>query len=215
MQDQNAGDREDVIFNLANAEKDRRLVEVGKAIHNMKFSDQLIAHAYDNLNAALIAAGSPLRLESLTPENAVPNECANCHTGSEVLTVEYEGSTFKHQVHVADNSMVCMDCHSNARSHGEVVLFGDACSSCHHGGDDLLDPGTCESCHETVANLYSGTYAGNDTPDYMFDEDVTCDECHLSDTRIVLPQPSVCVDCHDEDYADQAIEWLGQQLGIE
>ena len=48
---------------------------------------------------------------------------------------------------------------------------------------------------------------GHDSPDVMFDEDVTCDDCHGSGGDIARPEPAVCVDCHDDEYEEMPAEW--------
>jgi hypothetical protein len=41
----------------------------------------------------------------------------------------------------------------------------------------------------------------------MFDADIGCDDCHGTGREIKRPEPSVCVDCHDDDYEEMPAEW--------
>jgi nitrate/TMAO reductase-like tetraheme cytochrome c subunit len=184
------------------------LIEVGKAVHNMRFADDLIRNGYEKLNGALEKVGADYRISNGETETLIPSECVNCHSGGEVVSTSFEGESFEHEVHVLEHDVTCNQCHSNASEHGQLTVTQEDCSSCHHDPDrnEIVD--NCASCHETEAAFYSGTYLDRDEPDYMFDEDVICEDCHMVDDQMVLPQPSVCVDCHDEDYDDMAIEWM-------
>lgn len=184
-----------------------RLVEVGKAVHNMTFTDQLIHNSYEKLNSALTKAGADYQISGWHTGTPVPSECANCHTGGEVTTTTYQGRSFDHEIHVIEQNVACNTCHSNSIEHGQLVITNQGCNSCHHdpNQNDIVE--NCASCHETEAAFYSGTYLEKDWPDFMFDEDVTCEDCHWTDDRVQRPRASICIDCHDDDYEALAEEW--------
>ncbi len=183
------------------------LIEVGKAVHNMTFTDQLIHNSYEKLNSALTKAGADFQISGWHTGTPVPSECANCHTGGEVITTTYQGRSFDHEIHVIEQDVACNTCHSNAIEHGQLVISAQGCSSCHHDPNRNEIVENCAGCHETEAAFYSGTYLEKDWPDYMFDEDVTCEDCHWIDDRVQRPRASICVDCHDDDYEAMAEEW--------
>lgn len=186
------------------------LVDVGKAVHNMQFADKLIGRSYENLNEALEIVGADFRLSEWDTTSVLPSECANCHVGAEVITTSFEGMTFSHRNHVVGRDISCQTCHSNVSRHGELAISKQQCNSCHHDEDRVDDLSNCQTCHEKQAAFYSGRYMDADLPDMMFEEDIFCEDCHWTGDRIEKPEPSVCVDCHDEDYADMPGEWRSE-----
>ncbi|HLE57287.1 MAG TPA: cytochrome c3 family protein [Rhodothermia bacterium] len=183
------------------------LLEVGKSVHNMQFADQLIGRSFQKLNAALDIAGANYQIAGTELSTAVPSECANCHAGVEAINTTFGDLTFSHQNHVVGRDIACKTCHSNASEHGELIVTKQQCNSCHHNPDRVEDLDNCATCHETQAAFYAGTYLGRSSPDVMFDEDVACGGCHGSGKAIKRPAPSVCVDCHDEEYEEMPSEW--------
>jgi hypothetical protein len=79
--------------------------------------------------------------------------------------------------------------------------------SCHHDPERNAIVNNCASCHETTSAIYSGAYLDIDLPDFMFDAGVVCEDCHLVDSAVARPQPSICADCHDEEYPEMLLEW--------
>ncbi len=180
------------------------LVQVGKAVHNLSFSDQLIRKSYENLGTASKKAGVRYTPPASIAASTVPSECANCHTGVEELSVPYRGRPFSHNVHTVGQDIECKTCHSNARQHGELVLTAQQCNSCHHRPPAADN---CASCHQTETAFYAGTYRGEDTPDYMFDAEIPCADCHVSNNQVRRPDAAICLDCHDDEYVAMAGQW--------
>ncbi|MFC2085785.1 cytochrome c3 family protein [Bacteroidota bacterium] len=183
------------------------LVEVGKAVHNMKFSDQLIGRGYQKLNSALEIVGANYQLTGWDTTSIVPSECANCHISGEAVRTTFEGLSFSHNNHVVDREIECKTCHSNAKTHGELIVTKKTCNTCHHDAERVPDVDNCQTCHESQAALYAGTYLGKDSPDMMFEEEVLCEDCHSGGDQIAKPEPSICLDCHDEEYEEMPAEW--------
>ena len=181
------------------------LVQVGKAVHNITFAELLIGKGYENLNLALETVGADYRLSGWETSSVVPSECANCHTGIETITTPYLGRSFSHSNHLVDQGIACQTCHSNAQRHGQMILPSERCTNCHHSEATVDNP--CEHCHSTEAAYYAGTFSDSDLPDYMFDEDIVCEDCHEGADGITVPETAVCVDCHDDSYEEMATEW--------
>jgi hypothetical protein len=190
------------------------VLEIGKPVHNVGFYDQLIRVGYEQINSAAVAMGGGPLVPDYRMSVAVPGECANCHSGVERISSTYRGQIFSHDVHISTQNLVCADCHSNARRHGEVILSPVSCSSCHHRQEAEREDLTCASCHETVVAIYDGSYMDQGLPDLMFDSDVYCEDCHGSGDDLVRPDVSICVDCHDDDYADMGTEWSEEVTGL-
>jgi nitrate/TMAO reductase-like tetraheme cytochrome c subunit len=195
------------ISKVEDAKVAMHLVQVGKAVHNMQFSDQLIGRSYQSLNQALEIVGADLRLSGWDSTSVVPSECANCHTSGEAISTTFEDLNFSHNNHVVDREIACQTCHSNAKTHGELVVTKQQCNTCHHDEERVPDLENCETCHETQSAFYSGSYLDLDQPDMMFEEDVECSDCHWGGDEIERPEPAVCVDCHDDEYEEMPAEW--------
>ena len=189
---------------LDEAKKILHVVQVGKPVHNVTFYNQLIRSGYERLDRAATAAQVSVNLPEYEA-TTVPGQCANCHAGIDAISPSFEGRQFSHDIHVADQQLECRNCHSNAVKHGQTILSADACNSCHHKATP--QEVACESCHEAAVAVYSGRFMGEDLPDYMFEGDVECVDCHIPADHVVRPTTAVCVDCHEESYADDAEEW--------
>ena len=62
--------------------------------------------------------------------------------------------------------------------------------------------------------VYRGTYEDRDMPDIMADAGIECGDCHVPADHVVRPDVGVCVDCHDEDYAELGEEWADEVTGL-
>jgi len=184
------------------ARRSLHIIEVGKTVHNVRYSDELIRRGYETLNMALESARLSWRLPKYQTSQNVPGNCASCHTGVDALDTKFNGEPFSHGKHVAVQQLACSTCHSNERRHGELVVERETCNACHHREEK-----NCESCHKEEQALFSGTYLGSDAPDSMFDEELGCIDCHDSNGKIVLPNATICLDCHDEGYDETARDW--------
>jgi hypothetical protein len=191
---------EDAIFNI-------EVVEKGKSVHNVTFSQEILKAAYDKMLDALRAVGSryePQDFQIVSSE--IPTLCANCHAGVEEITPEIFGMTFPHKKHLIDEKIQCSACHSNVRAHGEFIATKKSCASCHH--EDI--EADCGSCHELQDTIYKGgELNGLDIPmGIMAEAEVACVDCHLGDNnQIYRSDKGKCTECHDEDYAEMHTEW--------
>jgi len=184
-----------------------QLVKDGNIVHNVAYSDELLLSVHRNLKSAL----KSLKSDEVIPDissygKIVPSECINCHFGMEDVSVSVFDINFSHNIHLVKNRLECSQCHSNRSQHGELLMSKSDCLSCHHTQEEV----DCESCHELQAGFYSGItdLSDEEIPDVMYEEEVTCAECHLARSIISGVQGRrSCVDCHDDEYADMVFEW--------
>ncbi|CUT01172.1 Class III cytochrome C family protein [Candidatus Kryptobacter tengchongensis] len=181
-----------------------QIVEAGKAVHNITYSDQIISKGYEYLAEALRLAKVNYDLPKRFSSSKVPSECANCHTGIENISNSIYGTIFSHAKHVQENNLNCNVCHSNARKHGELILTKDRCNSCHHQKIASQD---CKTCHLESNRIYEGTFMGRGSPDVMSQAGVECVDCHVVNNKVVKPSEKVCLNCHESGYDNMAVEW--------
>jgi nitrate/TMAO reductase-like tetraheme cytochrome c subunit len=191
---------EDALFNI-------EIVERGKSVHNVTYSQQLLMAAYDKMLEALRTVDSrynPQTFQIVSGE--IPTLCANCHAGIEEITKEIYGLNFPHKKHLIEQKIECSTCHSNIREHGEFIATKKSCATCHHK-DTKKD---CGSCHKLQRTFYQGgELNGQKIPkDFMAEAEVECVGCHLGeDEQIYRPDKGKCAECHDEDYSEMHTEW--------
>ncbi len=192
---------------LDDAKYNFQLVKVGNIVHNVEYSDELLLKAYNNLSEVIRAIKPDATITdfSLYGSGTIPNECNNCHYGIEEAKVRVFDVDFLHKPHVNKAGLFCFDCHSNKKQHGELIIDKTRCSGCHHSMEEV----PCEKCHSTQSDLYAGTlFSDSDAADVMFDEEVSCRDCHQNDdgdiTRDVVEN---CINCHDEEYESTLEEW--------
>jgi nitrate/TMAO reductase-like tetraheme cytochrome c subunit len=198
--DQAAQQMEDAAFNID-------VVSRGKSVHNVSYSQELLATAYKSMLEALKLVESSYKPETFTIESkGVPGECSVCHSGIVDINVPVFGLQFPHEGHIVERGIACDQCHSNVRRHGDFVGTKQICAGCHH-----TDPEKdCSQCHKTQTALYrGGQIQGLDIPkDMMAEGEVECVDCHLSDSeKIYRSDKSRCAVCHDEEYADMFTTW--------
>ncbi len=199
---------------FADARFDIEIVDKGKSVHNMTYSQELLGAALDRMREALAAAGSPYRPEvkSLLLTRQTPNACLTCHAGIEDISASAFGRPFPHRVHVVGQSLDCGKCHSNAVRHGEMTATKASCAPCHH---EPLKKG-CGQCHPFQKTVYEGgTIADVRVPkDIMADAGAVCADCHLDKAKkVVRPDGGACVACHDESYRVLFGEWRDEIRG--
>ncbi len=203
----------------ANAEKARMhleeaafnidLVERGKSVHNMTYSQALLQAAHESMVEALRLIGSsfdPGEFRAAAEE--VPTECSSCHAGIEEINARVFGLDFPHKKHVVDRQIPCDACHSSLRKHGELIATRQSCAACHHQEPEK----DCSSCHRLQAAFYQGgTLNGQKIPaDLMFEAGVDCLDCHQGPrNQLVRSDKNKCLDCHEADYGELFLEWQG------
>jgi len=183
------------------------IVERGKSVHNVKYSQELLSASYNKVVEALKAIDSSYKPEAfLAVAKEVPTQCSNCHAGIEELTAPIFGLNFPHKNHLIEQKIQCDVCHSNVRKHGEFVATKQSCAVCHHK-DPTKD---CTNCHHTQKTFYQGgNLDGHEIPkDIMFEAEAECTDCHLSpQNRIFRSDANKCLDCHEEGYEEIFAEW--------
>jgi hypothetical protein len=192
---------------LAEALFNIEIVEKGKSVHNVTFSQELLLASYNKMLEALRTVESrytPQAFQIVSSE--IPTLCANCHTGIEEINKEIFGMSFPHKKHLIEENIDCSQCHSNVRTHGEFIATKKSCATCHHE-DTSTD---CGKCHTLQHALYiGGEWEGKKIPkDIMAEAEVECVDCHVGDNdRIYRSDKNKCAECHDEEYADMHTEW--------
>jgi nitrate/TMAO reductase-like tetraheme cytochrome c subunit len=183
------------------------VVDKGKAVHNITYSQDLLLASFQRIEEALKTAGSSYRPEKLLVETAAaPGECSQCHAGIEEINVEIFGLSFPHKSHVVGKKMECGLCHTNSKRHGEFIGTKKSCAACHHA-DARRE---CGDCHVLQKTIYAGgTLEGWTVPkDIMADAGADCDGCHeRRDGRISRPDSAACASCHEDSYKKTFDEW--------
>jgi len=183
------------------------VVDKGKAVHNISYSQDLLLAAFQLIGEALKTAGSSYRPEKLLVETAAaPGECSQCHAGIEEINVEIFGLSFPHKTHVVGKKMECGLCHSNSRRHGEFISSKKSCAACHH--EDVKKE--CGSCHVIQKTLYVGGTLYNWTvpKDLMAEAGAGCEGCHeRKNGKISRSNAATCANCHEESYKKTFEEW--------
>lgn len=183
------------------------IVERGKGVHNVEYSQELLSASYNKVVGALSVIGSSYKPESfLGVAKEIPTQCSTCHAGIEEINKKIFGLDFPHKKHLIEQKIQCSNCHSNVRRHGEFIATKHGCAVCHHR-DTKKD---CAGCHRLQSTLYrGGNLNGFGIPkDIMFEAEADCIDCHLSPrNQIFRSDSNKCLDCHDDDYKDIFLEW--------
>lgn len=191
---------------ISDAYHNIRIVEVGKSVHNIQFADKLLSSSYDLMKQALNVIGSGSRLpEFKSSSEFIPNECYNCHSGIQEISVRKYDMNFSHNLHIVKEKVSCDKCHSNANKHGELILSKQNCNNCHHAANKTNE--SCSKCHSFQTQVYNGTYLGKNQPDFMKQGGVGCIDCHVNADNLVKPDNKICLKCHDNSYPKQMDEW--------
>ncbi len=185
------------------------IVERGKGVHNVEYSQELLAASYTKLLEALKTMGSSYKPKSfIAKASEIPTLCSTCHAGIEEINKEIYGMNFPHKKHLIKQKIKCDTCHSNVRKHGEFIATKKSCAVCHHKEPEK----DCTACHQIQTAIYQGgSLIDQEIPqDIMFEAEVQCMDCHLSEQdQIFRSNRAKCLDCHEEDYGDMFDEWQG------
>ena len=192
---------------LAEAAFNIDIVEKGKSVHNVEYSQELLTASYNIVVEALSVISSSYKPESfLGVAKEIPTQCSNCHAGIEEINTQIFGLDFFHKKHLIEQKIQCSTCHSNVRKHGEFIATKKSCAVCHHKEPEK----DCTACHKLQTMFYEGGQLdGHNIPmDIMFEAEVECTGCHLSPrNQIYRSDKNKCVDCHEEEYGDIFFEW--------
>ncbi len=191
---------EDALFNM-------ELVDKGKSVHNVAFSQELLLAAHKKITEALELVDSRYKPAGL-PEasEGVPTQCSNCHAGIEEINASVFGMTFPHKNHLLEEKIDCSICHSNVRTHGEFIANKQSCAVCHHEEQER----ECISCHQLQKTFYlGGKITGLEIPpDIMAEAEAECTDCHHNDEgQIYRSNGQKCAGCHDEEYSEMFDDW--------
>lgn len=182
-------------------------VKKGNIVHNVAYSDELLASSSTSLREILKLINSRASINDISVfSKLVPSECRNCHYGQDENVVTAFGIDFSHNIHVVTNELPCSKCHSNKRTHGETIVKRSDCLSCHH--TQKIVP--CETCHDVQASIFSGTidFGFEAEPDIMSDEGVVCSDCHFDENEHVRKADGEsCINCHDDEYPETLASW--------
>jgi hypothetical protein len=183
------------------------IVERGKSVHNITYSQELLSASFNKLEEALHLIGSAYKPERfLAVAKEVPTQCSNCHAGIEEINRQAFGLDFPHKEHLIEQKIQCSTCHSNLRKHGEFIATKQSCAVCHHKDPEK----DCTSCHQLQKTFYQGGSINGFTiaKDIMFEAEAECTDCHLGpENQIFRSDASKCLDCHDEEYRQIFDEW--------
>ncbi len=199
---------------LKEASFNMEIVEKGKSVHNISFSQQLLGASYKKIKEALTGVNAPYKPPAfVTAPKNVPSECASCHAGIEDVKAGIWGVEFSHKKHVVGQKMNCSSCHTNIRKHGELTATKKSCASCHH-----TNPAKdCGDCHSLQKTFYEGGQMESAVvpKDVMAEAEVGCRDCHtLEGKGVIRPEKSACINCHDEDYGEMFTEWQTTIRGL-
>ncbi len=185
------------------------VVEQGKSVHNMAYSQELLKASYDILLEALRIAGSSLKPPLFLASPAeVPTQCSTCHAGIEEIDARVFGLDFPHKSHLTEQKIQCSACHSNIRKHGEFIAAKESCAGCHHRNKKK----DCTVCHQIQKTIYKGGEldALEIPADIMAEAEVECTGCHLNaQNAIDRSDKNKCLDCHEKGYEGTFLEWQG------
>jgi len=183
------------------------IVERGKSVHNIEYSQELLSASYNKVIEALSVIGSSYKPKKfLGVAKEIPTQCSACHAGIEEINMQIFGLNFPHQKHLIEQKIQCSTCHSNVRKHGEFIATKHGCAVCHHKDIEK----DCTGCHQLQKTFYEGgNLNGFSIPtDIMFDAEAGCVDCHLNPQNQIFRSDSYkCLDCHEEDYKDIFLEW--------
>jgi hypothetical protein len=183
-----------------------RIVEVGKSVHNIQFADKLLSAGYDLMKQALNIIGSSSKLPDFkSSAEFIPNECYNCHSGIQEISVRKFDMNFSHNLHIVKEKVPCDKCHSNANKHGELIVNKQNCNNCHHASNKTND--ACGKCHGFQTQVYNGTFLNKNQPDFMKQGGVGCIDCHVNADILSKPDNKICLKCHDKGYDQQMDDW--------
>ena len=204
------------------AARNLTFVRNGRGLHNMDYALRVLEDVQERAEKAkaLVLPGYAMR--TISAPTGCTQLCHSCVECIETKPVPFGNVQFPHDVHVTDEGMDCLECHSPREQHGATFLRN--CNECHHGsGEGAVE---CQDCHVENHNLYNGQNAcdekscdvrGEKNP--MADA-VGCEDCHVQVTEGVKTTvegiKATCVECHDGDeaYGDMVDEWLAEAEGL-
>ncbi|PIS37362.1 MAG: hypothetical protein COT35_06435 [Nitrospirae bacterium CG08_land_8_20_14_0_20_52_24] len=123
-------------------------------------------------------------------------DCEKCHADFASKPITFYQVEFPHDRHLKQG-LICKECHSNAKIHGEIVKSREICMQCHH--KDIKKE--CIECHAFENQFRNGLalegIKGEADP---MVEIVTCDVCHakISEGHNKKDVLAACSMCHKD-----------------
>jgi hypothetical protein len=116
---------------IAAAEQNINLIKEGHAAHNIWYSLHLIASSRERVETAVKAVRASFTAPELPASAKRENSCVTfCHGKGLAETVNYNGKSLPHTMHVTDLELGCQNCHS-ITEHGKTAINKEACTACH------------------------------------------------------------------------------------
>lgn len=204
------------------AERNLSFVRRGRGLHNVDYALRILADVQERSEKVRALAEPGYAVKAVSPPTGCTQLCHSCVECIETQPVPFGNVSFPHDVHVQDEGLECLECHTPRERHGQTVLQN--CNECHHGeGAGAVE---CQDCHVENHNLYNGQNAcdekscdvrGEKNP---MAEAVGCEECHVQiaagEENTVEGVKATCVECHDGDEAYGAMvdEWEEQAKAL-
>ncbi|MCK5916341.1 MAG: hypothetical protein KAG92_09400, partial [Deltaproteobacteria bacterium] len=152
------------------AKKNYDFVKSSYGIHNIDYALALLADSRDRCEKAKVVLDSSYQAKTITSPTGCTELCHSCVECIETKPVPFGEVQFPHDVHVVDEGLDCLDCHSSRETHGRTILKN--CKDCHHGSG--MGAVECADCHSATYNLLHGQNACDEiscdikgTPDSM------------------------------------------------
>jgi len=206
VKNSSSGNKEEAEKYMEEAYHNMRMVEVGKSVHNVQFSDKLLVGSYELIKKSLSVIGASSNLPGFTSSSdIIPNECYRCHSGIQEISLKKFGMNFSHNEHIVKNKVACARCHSNVNKHGELTMTKESCNSCHHSSGKSNH--ACAKCHSFQEQVFEGNYMKKNQPDFMKVGGSGCIDCHVSSDKVIKPDNNICLKCHDAGYDAMMNEW--------
>lgn len=198
------------------AEKNLAFVKNGRGVHNMDYALKVLADSQERAEKALKAVNPGYAMRKIVSPNGCAQLCHSCVECIETKPVPFGNVQFPHDVHVDDEGLKCLDCHTPREQHGQTLLKN--CNECHHGSG--TGSVSCQDCHQENFNLYNGQNACDEkscdvrgAKNDMVDA-VKCAECHVQAAKDKATTrdgiKATCVECHDDDpaYGKMVDDWV-------
>jgi len=204
------------------AQKNYDFVKNSYGIHNIDYALALLADCRDRCEKVLAIIDPAYQAKTITSPTGCTELCHSCVECIETKPVPFGDVQFPHDVHVVDEGLECLDCHSDRDHHGRTILKN--CKDCHHG--EGVGAVECADCHSATYNLFHGQNACDEiscdikgTVDPMA-ADVSCNDCHTEigedKTMTDAALKQACIGCHDDDpaYGTMLDEWRQEVVAL-
>ncbi|MCK5213524.1 MAG: hypothetical protein KAQ74_06310, partial [Dehalococcoidia bacterium] len=184
-------------------------------IHNIDFALSLLADCRERCEKAKAIVDPAYKAAAITSPSGCTELCHSCVECIETKPVPFGEVQFPHDVHVVDEGLDCLECHSQREEHGQTIL--ENCKDCHHGSG--MGAVECADCHIAAFNLYKGQNACDEISCDVRGKansmaaDVSCKDCHSQveegETMTDTALKQACTACHDDDpaYGEMVDDW--------